>query len=82
MVYSKVYQPALQVAIKSASNILCVWPHSTWLFLQVVVDILSFPFIDDKKKEFEVELKMEFKWKDPRLNVAGLEKKTNYDPRR
>ena len=25
---------------------------------------------------------MEFKWKDDRLNVDGLEEKTNYDPRR
>ena len=29
-----------------------------------------------------MELKMEFKWKDYRLNVGGLEMKTNYDPLR
>ena len=49
---------------------------------QVVVDILSIPSFNDLEGEFEVELKMEFKWKDERLNVEGLEKKTNYDPRR
>ena len=48
----------------------------------MVIDILSIPTFDDLKGEFEVELKMEFKWKDDRLNVDGLEKKTNYDPRR
>ena len=48
----------------------------------MVIDILSIPTFDDLKEEFEVELKMEFKWKDDRLNVDGLEKKTNYDPRR
>ena len=49
---------------------------------QVVVDILSIPSFNDLEGEFEVELKMEFKWKDERLNVDGLEKKINYDPRR
>jgi hypothetical protein len=47
-----------------------------------VVDILSIPSFNDLEEEFEVELKMEFKWKDERLNVEGLEKKINYDPRR
>ena len=47
-----------------------------------MIDILSIPSFNDLKGEFEVELKMEFKWKDDRLNVDGLEKKTNYDPRR
>ena len=51
-------------------------------YLQVVIDILSIPTFDDLKGEFEVELKMEFKWKDDRLNIDGLEKKINYDPRR
>ena len=50
--------------------------------MQVVVDILSIPSFNDLKGEFEVELKMEFKWKDDRLNVDGLEKKTNFDSRR
>ena len=48
----------------------------------MVADILSIPTFNDVKEEFEVELKMEFKWKDDRLNVKGLEKKINYDPRR
>ena len=47
-----------------------------------MIDILSLPSINDLKGEFEVELKMEFKWKDERLNITGLEKKMNYDPRR
>ena len=46
------------------------------------MDILSIPSFNDLEGEFEVELKMEFKWKDERLNVDGLEKKINYDPRR
>ena len=48
----------------------------------MVADILSIPTFNDLKGEFEVELKMEFKWKDDRLNVKGLHKKINYDPRR
>ena len=47
------------------------------LKFQVVVDILSIPSFNDLEGEFEVELKMEFKWKDDRLNVNSLEKKTN-----
>ena len=47
-----------------------------------MIDILSIPSINDINGEFDVELKMEFKWKDERLNIKGLEKKTNFDPRR
>ena len=43
---------------------------------------MSFPSFNDLEGEFEFEVKMEFKWKDERLHVNGLEKKTNYDPKR